>query len=80
LKIKLKGLLFDTTEVIEAESQVTLNDLTKHDPQVAFKNDRSAGNGVYMRKGTTLMVMGASRPKVSSSPDGCTSLGNYGYQ
>jgi hypothetical protein len=31
LKIKLKGLHFDTVEVIEAESQVVMNTLTEHD-------------------------------------------------
>jgi hypothetical protein len=38
LKINLKGCHFDTTEVIEAESQVMLNTLTEHDFQDAFKN------------------------------------------
>jgi hypothetical protein len=37
LKIKLKGLHFDTIEVIEAESQVVLNTVTEHDFQDAFK-------------------------------------------
>jgi hypothetical protein len=37
LKIKLTGYHFDTTEVIEAESQVVLNTLTEHDFQDAFK-------------------------------------------
>jgi hypothetical protein len=37
LKIKLKGRHFDTTEVIEAESQAVLNTLTEHDFQNAFK-------------------------------------------
>jgi hypothetical protein len=65
LKIKLKGRHFDTTEVIEAESQAVLNTLTEHDFQDAFKNCRNAGNSVYGRKGTTSRVMVASRPKVS---------------
>jgi 23S rRNA maturation mini-RNase III len=38
LKIKMKGLHFDTTEVIEAESQAVLNTLTEHDFKDAFKN------------------------------------------
>jgi hypothetical protein len=38
LKIKLKGRHFDTTEVVEAESQVVLNIPTEHDFQDAFKN------------------------------------------
>jgi hypothetical protein len=37
LKIKLRGLHFDTTEVIGAESQAVLNTLTEHDFQDAFK-------------------------------------------
>jgi hypothetical protein len=37
LKIKLKGRHFNTTEVIEAESQAVLNILTEHDFQDAFK-------------------------------------------
>jgi hypothetical protein len=66
LKIKLKGLHFDTNEVIEAESQTMLNTLTELDFQHAFKNDRSAGYDAYARKGTILRVMVASRPRVSS--------------
>jgi hypothetical protein len=55
----------DTTEVMEAESQVVLNTLTEHKFQVAFKkNGRSYGNTAYMRK-TTSRPMAASRPKVS---------------
>jgi hypothetical protein len=38
LKIKLKDHHFDTTELIEAESQVVLNTLRKHNFQDAFKN------------------------------------------
>jgi hypothetical protein len=37
LRTKLKGRHFDTTEVIEAESQAVLNTLTEHDFQDAFK-------------------------------------------
>jgi hypothetical protein len=65
LKIKLKVLHFDTTEVIEAKSQAVLNTLTEHDFQDAYNNGRSAGNGAYARKGTTSRVMVPSRPKVS---------------
>jgi hypothetical protein len=50
---------------MEAESQAVLNALTEHDFQDAFKNGRSAGDGAYARKGTTLRMMVASRPKVS---------------
>jgi hypothetical protein len=38
LRTKLKGRHFDTTWVIEAESQAVLNTLTQHDLQNAFKN------------------------------------------
>jgi hypothetical protein len=68
LKIKLKGRHFDTTEVIEAESQAVANTLTEHDFQDAFKNDRTAGNGAYAKKGTKVRVL----------LDGSTSSGNYG--
>jgi hypothetical protein len=37
LTIKLKGLHFDTIEVMEAEFQTVLNTLTEHDFQDAFK-------------------------------------------
>jgi hypothetical protein len=37
LKIKLKVRHFDTTEVVEEESQAVLNTLTEHDLQDAFK-------------------------------------------
>jgi hypothetical protein len=37
LKIKLKGGHYDTTEMIEAESQAMLNTLTEHDFQDAFR-------------------------------------------
>jgi hypothetical protein len=50
LKIKLKGHHFDTTEVIEAESQAVLNSLTELDFQDAFKNGRSPGNCAYAQK------------------------------
>jgi hypothetical protein len=37
LKIELKGLHFDTSEVIEAEAQAVLNTHTEHNFQDAFK-------------------------------------------
>jgi hypothetical protein len=40
MKIKVKGLHFDTTEVIEAESQAVLNTLTEHDFQNEFKKQQ----------------------------------------
>jgi hypothetical protein len=73
LKIKLKGRHFDTTEVIEAESQAVLNTLAEHDFQDAFKKGRSTG------KEPTSKVIVASRPEVSFWPDGSTSPGNYGW-
>jgi hypothetical protein len=62
---------------MEAESQVVLNTVTEYEFQVAFKNGGSAGNRAYAQNETTSKEM-ASRPKVSSSPDGSTSPGNYG--
>jgi hypothetical protein len=53
LKIKLKDLHFDTTEVIEAESQVVL------------KKGRSTENSANKQQGTISWVMVASKPKVS---------------
>jgi hypothetical protein len=47
LKIKLKCSHFDTTEVIEAESQAVLNTLTEHDCRMLLQDCRSAGNGAY---------------------------------
>jgi hypothetical protein len=52
LKTKLKCRYFDTTEELEAELQAVLN-RTEYDFQDALKNGRSAGNGLYARKGTT---------------------------
>jgi hypothetical protein len=43
LKIKLKDRHFDTTEVIEAESQAALNALTEHDLQDAFETAEALG-------------------------------------
>jgi hypothetical protein len=61
LRIKLKGGHFDTTEVIEADSEAVLNTLTEHD----FQDGRSAGNVVLVWKRTTSSLMVASRSKVS---------------
>jgi hypothetical protein len=47
--------------------------------RVHLKTGRSAGNGEYTWKGTTLRMMVVSRPKVSFSPDGRTSPRNYGW-
>jgi hypothetical protein len=54
-----------------------LNPLTENDFQNVFKNSRSAGNSAYSRKGATLRVMEASRPRVSFWTDDSTSPGNY---
>jgi hypothetical protein len=64
--MKLKDHSFDIIEVFEAEWQVVLNTHTELDFLYAFKNGKSAGNGVYVLKGTTSRLMGACRPKVSS--------------
>jgi hypothetical protein len=53
LKKELKGLYFDTMEIIEAEMQALLNTLIKHDFLGTFKSGRSSGNCIYPRKGTT---------------------------
>jgi hypothetical protein len=72
----MKGSHFDTIEVMEEESQAVLNTRTEHDFQDAFKNGRSAGNGAYVRQGTTSRVMVASRPKVSFCPYSSNSPGS----
>jgi hypothetical protein len=80
LKIKLKVYNFDTSGVIDAESQVVLNTLTEHNFQDTLKkNGRSAENGAYARKGTTSRLMVASMPKVSFDQNGSISPGNYGW-
>jgi hypothetical protein len=79
LFVWLEGSRFDAAEMIEVESQATL-DTPQVDFQDAFKNDRSSRNGAYDRKGTASRVMVASRPKVTAWPEGSTSPGNYGYQ
>jgi hypothetical protein len=66
LNIKLKGRHFDTTDVMEVESQAVMNSLTEHGFQEAFKNGRSDWNGAFARKGTTSSVMAASRLKINS--------------
>jgi hypothetical protein len=65
LKVKLKGIHYDTIEVMEAESQAVLNTLTEHDFRNTFGNGRSTGSGAYARKETKSRVKVASRPKVS---------------
>jgi hypothetical protein len=64
LRIELKGCNFDTTEVIEAESQAVLNMLIEHNFQHTFKNGRRAGKGAYAWKGTTSRVMVVDRSKI----------------
>jgi hypothetical protein len=61
---KLKGRHFDTTEVIEVESQAVLNILTEHDFQNESRNDRSDGKGAYARTRATSREMVSSTPKV----------------
>jgi hypothetical protein len=50
------------------------------DSRMHFKNGRSAGCGVYERKGTVSRITVASDQKVSFSPDGSTSRVNYWRQ
>jgi hypothetical protein len=47
LKMKLKGLHFDTTEVMEADSQAVLNTLAEHDFQDAFKKRQKRWERTY---------------------------------
>jgi hypothetical protein len=62
------------------QNQAVLNSLTELNFQDAFQNGGSAGDGAYVRKGTTWRVMVASRPEVCSWSDGSTTPRNYGYQ
>jgi hypothetical protein len=78
LKIKLKGCHVDTIEVIEAESHSWTHSQNMTS-RMYLKNGKSSEKGASTWKGTTLRVMMASRPKISSWPDGSTSPGNYGY-
>jgi hypothetical protein len=61
MKLKLKGLQFDTTEEIQAESQSVLDSLTEKDLQETFQK-WNGGARVYMQEGTTLRVIAANRP------------------
>jgi hypothetical protein len=63
LKIKHKSGHFDTTEVIEAESQALLNIFAEHNFQDTLKNGRNAWKSAYARKGSTRRIMVTSRPK-----------------
>jgi predicted helicase len=66
LKIKLKGRHFKRIQVIEAESQSVMNNLTEHDFQDAFKKKAEALGTVHTpRKGADSRVMVASGPKVN---------------
>jgi hypothetical protein len=56
---KTERLIFDTVDLIEAESLAVLNILTEHDFLEAVKDGRSA------EKSTSSSVMMASRPIVS---------------
>jgi hypothetical protein len=86
LKIKLKGRYFDTTEVMEAESQAVLNTLPEHDFQDAFKNGRNAGNdrlcGLVVRvlgyrSGGPGSIPSTTRKKSSGSGTGSTQPREY---
>jgi hypothetical protein len=62
IKLKLKGLLLDIMEEIQAESQKLLDTLTGKTSRNCSKNEGDCVTGVYMREGTTSRVMGADRP------------------
>jgi hypothetical protein len=79
LKLKVKGRPFDTTEVVESESQAVLNTRTQYDFKDALrKNCWSAGNNAYGRKGATSRVIVVRTPKVSVCMDGSARSGNDG--
>jgi hypothetical protein len=61
MKLKLQGRRFDITEEIQAESQRVIDTLTEKYFQEEFQNGGDDGSGVYMRKGTTSMMMAADR-------------------
>jgi hypothetical protein len=79
LIISLISRNVDTIEVLDAESQAVLNTFTEQDFQKAFKNGRRAGNCIYAWKGTTSMVMVASRRKGNLWTNGSISPENYGW-
>jgi hypothetical protein len=57
MKFKLKGRRFYTIGEIQTESQNVLDTSKKR-----FKNGGDGGTRVYMREGTTSMVMAADMP------------------
>jgi hypothetical protein len=57
LKIRLKDHHFDTIEVIEAESKAVLKPSKNKTSRMHLKNNSSAGNCVYMQKGTISRVV-----------------------
>jgi hypothetical protein len=75
LKIKLKGRHFDTTEVIEAESQAMLN-ITEHDGQDTFKKLQKSWEQCVCAEGD---YFEGGDDQVSFGRDGCTSPREYGW-
>jgi hypothetical protein len=63
-KIKLDDRQFDTTEVIETESQAMLNTHTEHDFQDAFKKCQKRWERCISTEGTTSRVAVALGPKL----------------
>jgi hypothetical protein len=61
MKIKLKVRRFDTTEEIQAESQSAWH-WEKMTSRKRSKNGGDGGTGVYVREGTTWMVIAADKP------------------
>jgi hypothetical protein len=76
---KLKGILAQVRWSRQNRRQCWTSSQNRTS-RMQLQNDRSAGNGAYAQKGTTLRVMAASRPKVTFWPDSGTSTGNYGYE
>jgi hypothetical protein len=77
LKIKLKGHHFDTSEVIEANSQTVLNTLRVHDFQDAFKQWQKCWewcirvDGVYFESDGQLVFDQRAAPPVPEIMDCC---------
>jgi hypothetical protein len=59
LKIKLKGLLFETVSDIHRESQTALNSMRKMTSTVLLKHGKIYGIANYVLKGTILKEMAA---------------------
>jgi hypothetical protein len=60
LKIKVKGLHFDTIETMGAESQAVLNTFTEHDFQDVFKIQQKRWERCILAEGDCLEGGGGS--------------------